>query len=447
MARIIKYIKPIFIIAILIYLFDQGSGWIKGKEIESIAIEMKRFSMYLLYSAVLGFANVWVVERLEHRYSWKQEPKKRAIYGVVGAIVMTMLSLVFLRFVTVVVIYRKSWNYFIENESIYIYIYSFFITMFIVLVFYVIHFYKAITKQTITEQQTIAKTEIAKFETLKSQLDPHFLFNSLNVLTSLIEENPVKAERFTTKLSKVYRYVLEQKTKDLIPLSEELKFAKIYMELMKMRFEDALVFEMPESIPNSNYKIVPLSLQLLLENAVKHNAVSIKNPLKITIKIVDDDLVITNNYSEKKVIKKGTGIGLKNILERYALLTDRKVSIQKTTETFKVSLPLLTQKTSIMKRINNSKEDRYFKAREKVEKMKEFYSHLVSYIGVNIFLVIVNYYSGWDHKWFIYPLIGWGIGIMFHYFEAFGYHPFLNKNWEERKIKELMDEENTERWE
>ena len=91
------------------------------------------------------------------------------------------------------------------------------------------------------------------------------------MLTSLIGENPNQAEKFTTKLSKVYRYVLEQRNKDLLPIEEELKFAKTYMQLLEMRFEDAVKFNIPDSISNNELKIVPLSLQLLLENAVKHN--------------------------------------------------------------------------------------------------------------------------------------------------------------------------------
>ena len=447
MSRLMKYIKPIFIIALLIYLFDQGSGWIKGHEIVSFKQELQKFAMYLMYSAVLGGANVWIVEKLEQRFSWKTEPKKRAVYGIIGAVLISMLSILFLRLITVLGIYQKSWNYFIENEKSGVYIYSFLITMFIVLVFYVIHFYRTITKQAITEHQTIAKTETAKYETLKSQIDPHFLFNSLNVLTSLIEENPKQAEKFTTKLSKVYRYVLEQKEKTLVPLQEEVDFAKVYMELLKMRFEDSIQFEIPESFSSTNYKIVPLSLQILLENAVKHNAISVNRPLKIIISEQNGQLVVSNSFNEKKILKKGTGIGLHNILDRYALLTEKQLEILKSEESFIVKLPLLTQITKNMKTNNNTEENRYYRAKERVDKMKEFYAHVISYIGVNTFLVFLNYYTGWSHKWFIYPLIGWGIGLLFHYFEAFGHYPFLSKNWEEKKIKELMEEEKKEMWE
>src|SRR5690606_32949107 len=119
----------------------------------------------------------------------------------------------------------------------------------------------------VIEQKIIAGTASAKFDALKNQLDPHFLFNSLNVLTSLIEENPEAATRFTTSLSKVYRYVLEQKSKELVTLEEELKFAELYMSLLAVRFEDSIVFTTPSKLENPQAKVVPLSLQLLLENA------------------------------------------------------------------------------------------------------------------------------------------------------------------------------------
>src|SRR5690606_17315042 len=150
----------------------------------------------------------------------------------------------------------------------------------------------------------------------------HFLFNSLNVLTSLIEENPQKAQKFTTSLSKVYRYVLEQKNKELVSVDEELQFAKTYMSLIKMRFEDSIVFTMPECAANPESKVVPLSLQLLLENAVKHNMVTPNKPLHINIYETQDRLVVKNNLQPKQIVKKSSGVGLSNIKQRYNLLTN-----------------------------------------------------------------------------------------------------------------------------
>ena len=244
------------------------------------------------------------------------------------------------------------------------------------------------TKET-TIQEIVAKTETAKFESLKNQLDPHFLFNSLNVLTSLIGENPLKAEKFTTKLSKIYRYVLEQRNKELIPLEEELRFASAYMELLGMRFEDAVKFTLPESVSNRELKIVPLSLQLLLENAVKHNVVSTSKPLEIHIFEKEGYLHIQNNNNPKEAIGKSTKVGLRNIADRYGLFTHKKVLIENNSKTFTVSLPLL-EKTQLMMHTEDFENSNYVKAVEKVQRLKEFYQNLASYCLVIPFLIFIN---------------------------------------------------------
>ena len=195
-------------------------------------------------------------------------------------------------------------------------------------------FYNKYQQNRIKEQKVIAGTASAKFDALKNQLDPHFLFNSLNVLTSLIEENPDNAQKFTTSLSKVYRYVLEQKSKELVTVDEELQFAKTYMSLLKMRFEDSIVFTMPEKASNPDSKVVPLSLQLLLENAVKHNMVTSSKPLHIRIYEAQGSLIVENNLQPKQIVKKSTGVGLSNIKQRYDLLTNKKVIIKQRSKPF-----------------------------------------------------------------------------------------------------------------
>lgn len=441
-----RYFKTIFFVAVGIYLFDQSIGWIQGRGMENFTGELMKFGIYLLYSVLIGTSNIWTVYTLDIYFPWTENPKKRVALGIIGAILASMSSILLARIIIVLGFFGKSWEYFITNESEISYVVSFLISMVVVMGFYSYYFYKEISKKEIQEHQVVAKTETAKFESLKSQIDPHFLFNSLNVLTSLIGENPKQAERFTTKLSQIYRYVLEQKDKDLVELEEELNFAKTYMELLKMRFEDAVQFELPETISQNHYKIVPLSLQLLLENAVKHNIISSEMPLYIKIIEENGTLIIANNYNEKQVLHKGAGVGLKNITERYALLTERKIFIEKDETEFKIKLPLLTQKTKNMNTSPLNEENRYIKARKRVEKMKDFYSNLASYCIIIPLLAYINYKTFWDFKWFYFPMIGWGVGLLFHFLDAFGYHIFLGKDWEERKIKELMDETEKEKW-
>jgi hypothetical protein len=445
---IFKFIKIIFFIALGIYILDQGSDWLQGEAIDSFPIEVKKFSIYLMHSLLIGGSNIYIAGKLDHLFPWHEVPKKRVLYGIIGAIIVSMISIFLARLILVLGFYGKDWNSFLANENKIQYFYSFLISMVVVMAFYTYYFFKEISKKAIKEHEVVAKTETAKFESLKSQIDPHFLFNSLNVLTSLIEENPKQAEIFTTNLSQIYRYVLEQKDKYLVDLEEELRFAKTYMELLKMRFEEAVQYELPENFSHKNFKIVPLSLQLILENAVKHNVISTEKPLIIKIIEENGNLIITNNFNAKNTLPKGSGVGLKNIIERYSLLTYKKVGIEKTETYFKITLPLLTQITKInnMNTTRINEESRYLNARKKVDKMKEFYSSLTAYLIVIPLLAFINYKTYWGFKWFYFPMIGWGIGLLFHFLDAFGYNWFLGRNWEEKKIQELMNENDKEKW-
>jgi len=297
----------------------------------------------------------------------------------------------------------------------------------------------------VKEQKIIAGTASAKFETLKNQIDPHFLFNSLNVLSSLIEENLENAQRFTTSLSKVYRYVLEQKDKDLVPIEEELAFAKTYINLLQMRFENSLTYEV--LIENVDYeaKVVPLSLQLLLENAVKHNIISEQKPLHILIFIEKDTLVIQNNFQKKAVLQEGQGVGIQNIMSRYAIITKRKVAIDQNEHTFTVKLPILTKQISIMENSNYDVVPAFYKAKKQVEELRKFYTSLLSYCVVIPFLVFINLKYSSQFQWFWFPMFGWGFGLIMKALRVYGFG--FGSNWEERKIQELLTkEENKQNW-
>lgn len=316
--------------------------------------------------------------------------------------------------------------------------------MVFVLFFHALHFYKELQRNKLTQQKIIAGTASAQFDALKNQLDPHFLFNSLNVLTSLIDENPTMAQKFTTSLSKVYRYVLEQKNKELVSLEEELSFAKTYMDLLKMRFENSVFFELPTKVINPDAKIVPLSLQLLLENAVKHNVVSEQKPLRIRIYEEGNNLLVENNLQKKQVLQDRKGVGLQNIINRYAIITDRRIHINQSDTVFSVQLPLLTKQISTMDTTQFNESNAYIKARQRVKEIKDFYGNLTSYCLVIPFLIFINYQVSWGFQWFWFPLLGWGMGVAIHGFTVFGY----GKTWEERKIRELMeqDEKTSKNW-
>jgi len=191
------------------------------------------------------------------------------------------------------------------------------------------------------EQLERARTEAA-LQALKNQIDPHFIFNSLNTLSYLIEEQPAKAKLFNDSLADVYRYILQNKTRDLVLLQEELDFLQDYFSLLKIRFEDALQLHVNiDSILLDKYLVMPISLQVLLENATKHNEFSADNPLVITINFSEDSLVFYNETRKKTLRKPSSRIGLQNLDERYKLVTGKTITIEETASAFRVVLPVL----------------------------------------------------------------------------------------------------------
>jgi hypothetical protein len=395
----------------------------------------------LLYAIVLTLLNVFFFDYINHKVQWKKYGRYRIMIGAAGSITLTMAGIFLIRLVVEMALTGVGWDAFIAGENGLYYFIALLITTVVSILFHAIYFYKHWQEGKVKEQKIIAGTASAKFDALKNQLDPHFLFNSLNVLTSLIDEDPQQAQKFTTALSKVYRYVLEQKNKDLVSVDEELEFARTYVQLLKMRFEDSLIFEIPEVSQNPDARIVPLSLQLLLENAVKHNVVTAAKPLLIKVTEEDGRLIISNNLQEKQVVKKGSGVGLHNIRQRYDILSDRKVTIHKTENNFSVQLPILTKKISVMETQQSYIEDkRYEKARQRVEAIKGFYGNLAAYCLVIPSLAWLNYVTT-DFPWVIFPTLGWGFGVLMHGMEAYGYNPLWGKRWEEKKIRELMEKE------
>jgi len=443
-----KYTRQIFITFIIgCAIFIIGSFLDNGFNYESTNEALISFGFYQLYSFVLGYSNMYFFGYLSRRDWKKNDTLKRIIIGVLGSTIITLIGLFFLRAFTSAIYSDKTFFEFLVNEKFRYYQFGLWITLIIVSIFHVIYFYNKYQQNRIKEQKVIAGTASAKFDALKNQLDPHFLFNSLNVLTSLIEENPENAQRFTTSLSKVYRYVLEQKNKELVTVDEELQFAKTYMSLLKMRFEDSIIFTMPEKASNPESKVVPLSLQLLLENAVKHNMVTASKPLHINIFEDADSLVVENNLQPKQIVKTSSGVGLSNIKQRYDLLTNKKVNISKEATRFAVAIPMLTKQIHVMRTQQPTNiDDSYVRARNHVDELKGFYYGLLSYCVVIPFLIFINYRTSWGFQWFWFPMLGWGIGLIIHAFKVFVNDGAFGRGWEERKLKEFMREEDEHRW-
>jgi sensor histidine kinase YesM len=179
----------------------------------------------------------------------------------------------------------------------------------------------------------------SRYEALKNQVDPHFLFNSLNTLNSLIKIDADKAQEYVQQLSYVFRYTLQNT--EIISLNEELKFTKAYCHLMKIRYGNNLDFEYDIDEKLYDLQIIPLSLQTLVENAIKHNVVSNRQPLKVKIEGHGESIKVSNPIQLKKKIESGEKIGLANLAERYKLMWKKEIITVQTGDTFEVTVPLM----------------------------------------------------------------------------------------------------------
>ncbi len=448
MKEFTKIIGISIIIAAILFVINMLFQYSAGKEVIYDFKLVINFGYYVMYSLPLTFVNFYFFDYLHHKTRHESITNNRILIGYTGSIIITLITVFFVRLFHRTVLDGLTFDEFLGSEKLQFYLISLLITFTISSFFHAFYFYQRLQKNKVQEQKIIAGTASAKFDALKNQLDPHFLFNSLNVLTSLIEENTDNAQKFTTSLSKVYRYVLEQKNKDLVTVDEELAFAKTYMSLLKMRFEDSIIFDIPEKASNPESKVVPLSLQLLLENAVKHNIVTSAKPLHIKIFEANGNLVVENNLQPKQIVKKGSGVGLSNIMQRYHLLTDKKVNINQQARSFAVTLPMLTKQIKIMRTQSTSQiDDSYIRARKHVEELKEFYYSLISYCVVMPFLIFIWYEFTPDTiQWFWFPMFGWGIGLCFQAYKVFVNEGVLGRNWEKRKIDEFMQEEEKQNW-
>jgi LytS/YehU family sensor histidine kinase len=183
-----------------------------------------------------------------------------------------------------------------------------------------------------------------QFQVLRNQVNPHFLFNSFNTLISFIEEEPVMAVDYVEKLSSFFRNIVNYRDQDVISLEEELGVLKTYFYLQQKRYGSNLALNI--SVSEEQKKLIfipPLTLQLLIENAIKHNAVSKETPLEITVYLDKDKLVIKNNINPKITREPGTGAGLQNIVKRYNLLSSEEVSVLNDGINFTVILPVLNK--------------------------------------------------------------------------------------------------------
>ena len=290
---------------------------------------------------------LWAGDRLimiwsRGKYPLFKDVRKRLIHQSVSMFLFTVIGdNLFGWLLNDIVFKTGNGGYFTADKLINSNSAAIFCTIMIIAIYESIYFMNEL-KKSVEEKETLKRESLkAQLNALKTQVNPHFLFNNLNTLTALIPDTPKQAIEFVQQLSKVYRHILEVQDEKSIPLQDELDVLRAYGFLLKTRFGDNLDIDIDVPEEKLQQRIVPLSLQLLMENAIKHNIVSAAKPLKISVFAENDHLLVSNNLQIKNQMIESTGIGLENIRNRYKLLGDGEVKVVESGESFTVSIPLI----------------------------------------------------------------------------------------------------------
>lgn len=289
---------------------------------------------------VLWVGNSYMARVVSARFPWTKEPLKTFIVAMVATVGYTIAAL----YADVLLFEFVSGVRFLGDIEELIWT-SLVVTMIVSLFMHGRSFLNGWRMAEINSTQLQKESIRAQYDSLKSQVNPHFLFNSLNALTNLIYEDQDKAVHFVKQLSEVYRYVLDTQGKEVVPLADEMKFLGSYSFLQQIRFGDKLRIDI--NIDSRDALVAPLALQMLVENAIKHNVISVDQPLMIKISGDKKNIVVENNIQKKNVLPdESKGIGLENIKRRYSFLSEHRVEVIDNGISFKVNLPMIEYRTT-----------------------------------------------------------------------------------------------------
>jgi sensor histidine kinase YesM len=314
------------------------TGMINGQNFSNWQVKLS-FLYTIMISLVIWEGNRFLHFSLRSYFDWINKPLRK--------IAVLILSITFYT-VPVSVLLLVGWYKIFSKEPVNWNIVTDSSLIILIAVIFITHVYETVflvkeseSEMIRNEQLERAKAE-AELEALKNQIDPHFIFNSLNTLSHLIENNPVKAKQFNDNLADVYRYILQNKARSLVLLREEMEFLQSYFLLLQIRFEKGVRLNVNvDEAALDQYLIPPISLQILAENAIKHNEFSEATPLSIEIEMKNDELVVHNQIRKKTLRKASSKIGLQNLGERYKLTTNKEIVVKEEENDFTVSLPIL----------------------------------------------------------------------------------------------------------
>jgi len=327
-------------IIFIMSLFFAYLSLFQGIEDSESIIFIHSFLMNFIYISIIWNVNLLFMFLFDKKFEWNEHLRfKIFVNAVVAFFLPIFVHIIFS--LSVFPFFRDNACHLGTKENLSYLIVSVSITLLVNSIFVAMEFFQFWKKSLMEKEQLKRESISAEFETLKNQINPHFLFNSLNTLSSLIDENPKTANEFVQKLSSVYRYVLTQKDKETVSLREELNFIESYLYLNKIRFGENLSckIDIPEIFLEK--KVATLTLQMLIENCIKHNVISLSKPLHIEIVMDENKVVVKNNLQPKTNFNESNGIGLSNIIHRYKFLSTGQIEIIENGKEFIVKIPLL----------------------------------------------------------------------------------------------------------
>ena len=312
-----------------------------------LAGEWQDFLLSLLINGTLwvfiGTGSGMLVDWLDGKIPWLEAPVKRVLVSLVLMIAYALVVAMLVLFLYAGLIYGVTPRQAINNIDYTFPLSVVLITLFVGTFMHGRGFFLA-WKNSIRDAEEHKRAALAaRHEALKNQVNPHFLFNSFNVLSNLVHKDADLADEFIRQLSKVYRYVLETQQHELISLQQEMEMLEAYLFLLEIRFGKGLEVETRVEVQPDD-AVVPLTLQMLTENAVKHNVASKKAPLRLSITRQNGTLTIKNSLQLKGNEQSSLGVGLPNIQERYRYLCGQELEVESTTDTFSVKVPILQLK-------------------------------------------------------------------------------------------------------
>jgi uncharacterized membrane-anchored protein YhcB (DUF1043 family) len=316
-------------------LFGDGDKRHGGRLMVSFSHLGWEYIITVVVAFLMFTLNFYILKPVEKHYKLK-------LYAIPAAVILTLISVfvlndLFFSLLNMVDPEPRSRGF--HNEFIYR---NFFVSGLVIGCILIIRLVNQ-NQWVQIENETLRSEALQRqFESLKNQLSPHFLFNSLTALKTLIEESPSIAQDYVNNLSKALRYTLQSNEKQLVTLKEEIDFTASYLFLIKMRFDNSLSVVIQIDEKYMIYKLPPLTVQTLVENAVKHNEVSKRKPLILTILTTESpSLVVMNTIHEKITTEEGTGIGLTNLSKQFQLLLGKDISISNENNEFRVEVPLI----------------------------------------------------------------------------------------------------------